>query len=120
MISSLFVLRNFERATQQLPPNLWRKTRGDLFEARHDYGWITAKQAFKRIHGRIKYSVMLLEEANEFADLGFVRRKFACLLGDFNKAVAVSCFFDLRKQKIQFDKINMLNFISTSFNELTC
>src|SRR5262245_4285944 len=120
MVSDLFVFWNFERATQQLASNLWRKTRRDVFEARHDYGWITAKQAFKRIHGRIKYSVMLLKEANEFTDLRFVRRKFACVLGDFDKAVAVACFFDLRKQKIQFDKINMLNFISTSFNELTC
>src|SRR5215475_9258183 len=118
MISDLFVFWNFERATQQLAPNLWRETRRDVFEAGHDYGWIAAKQAFKRIHGWIKYSVTLVKEANEFAHLGFVRRKFACALGDLDKTVAVACFFDLRKQKIQFDKINMLDFISTSFNEL--
>ena len=63
---------------------------------------------------------MLLEEANEFAHLGFVRGKFARVLGDLDKAVAIACFCDLRKQKIQFDKINMLDFISTSFNEFTC
>src|SRR6516162_5264529 len=119
MISDLFVFWNFEGATQQLAPNLRRKTRRDVFEAGHNYGWITTKQAFKGIHGWIKHSVMLLQERDEFAHLRFVRCKFACVLGDFDKAVAVLCFFDLRKQKIQFDEIDMLDFISTTFDELT-
>ena len=101
MISGLFVFWNFERATQELAPDLWRKTGRDVFEAGHDYRWIAAKQAFKCIHGWIQHGVVLLEKRNEFAHRGFVRRKFACVLGDFDKAITVACFFDLRKQKIQ-------------------
>ena len=61
---------------------------------------------------------MLLQERDEIAHFGFVRRKFACVLCDFDKAVAVARFFDLRKQKIQFDKINVLDFISTSVRRI--
>jgi hypothetical protein len=63
---------------------------------------------------------MLLEEANEFAHFRFLRGKIARMLRDLDKAVAVACFFDLRKKEIQLDKINVLDFISPSFNELSC
>ena len=61
---------------------------------------------------------MLLQERDELAHFRFVRRKFARVLGDFDKAVAVACFFNFRKQKIQFDKINVLDFISTSLRRI--
>ena len=88
-------------------------------QARHNHSWIATKQAFKRIHSRVKYRVMFLEKANEFTHLRFVGHKFACVLGNFDKTIAVARFFYFRKQKIQCDKIKMLNFISTTFNELT-
>src|SRR3954451_4978942 len=114
-ISSLFVFRNFERTAQQLPSHLWRKTSRDIFEAGRDYCRITAKQALKRVHRWIEHGVMLLQERDEIAHLRFVRRKFASVLGDFDKAIAVARFFNFRKQKIQFDKIDVLDFISTTF-----
>jgi hypothetical protein len=52
---------------------------------------------------------MFLQEADEFTDLGFIRRKFPCMLGDFDKPIAVASFFDRWKEKVQFDKIDMLN-----------
>src|ERR1051325_256121 len=100
MIRGFFVLRNFECATQQLTTNLWRETRRDRLEARRYHIWITAKETFKGIHGWIKHRVMLLEESNEFAHLGFVRRKFPRVLGHFDESVTVACFLDLWKQKV--------------------
>ena len=118
LIGGLFAFRDFERTAQHRAPNLWRKTRHDLFEAGRDHGWIAAKQAFKRVHGRIEHGVMLFQEADELAHLGFVRRKFACVLGDFDKAIAIARFLDFRKEKIQFDKIKMLDFIRASLRRI--
>ena len=61
---------------------------------------------------------MLLQELDELAHLGFVRRKFARVLGDFDKAIAIACFFHFRKQKIQFDKIDVLDFVSASLRRI--
>ncbi len=61
---------------------------------------------------------MLLQERDEVAHLRFVRRKFARVLGDFDEAVAVARFLDLRKQEIEFDEIEMLDFVGATFDEL--
>ena len=107
MIGRFLAFRNFECAAQQLAANLWRKTLCNIFKARRDYGRITAKQSLKSAHGRIKDGMMLFQERDEVAHLRFVRRKLARVLGDFDEAVAVTRFLDLRKKEIQFDKIDI-------------
>src|SRR4051794_38221468 len=101
-ISRLFVFRNFEGTAQQLPSHLWRKTWREIFEAGRYDRRITAKQTPKHVHGWIEHGVMLLQERDKIAHRGFVRRKFASVLGDFDKAIVVARFFNLGEQKIQF------------------
>src|SRR5262249_14927951 len=104
---------------QQLAANLWRKTLSDIFKARRNHGRITAKQSLKRAHGRVKHGMMSFQERDKLAHFGLVRRKLARVLGDFDEAVAVTRFLDLRKKEIQFDKIDVLDLIGTAFNELS-
>src|SRR5689334_7537755 len=119
MIGRLLTFRNFECAAQQLAANLWRKTLSGIFKARRDYRRITAEQSLKSAHRRVKHGMMLFQERDKLAHFGFVRRKLERVLGDFDKAVTVARFLDLRKKEIQFNKIDMLNFIRTAFNELS-
>src|SRR6516225_667965 len=119
MISGPLAFRNFERAAQQLPANLWWKTRCDILKTRRDYGRITAKQSLKSAHGRVKHGMMLFQERDKLAHFRFVRRKFARVLGDFDETVAVARFLDLRKKEIQLDKIDVLDFIGAAFDELS-
>src|SRR5215467_1485071 len=119
MIGGFLAFRNFERAAQQLTADLWRKTLSDILEAGRHHGRITTKQSFKSTHGRVKHGMMLFQKRDELAHLWFVGRKLARVLGDFDEAVAVARFFDPRKKEIQFDKIDVLNFIGTAFNELS-
>ena len=63
--------------------------------------------------------MMLFQERDEFAHFGLVRRKLARVLGDFDEAVAVARFLDLRKKEIQLDEIDVLDFIGAAFNELS-
>src|SRR4030095_12231598 len=88
-------------------------------KAGRDYGRITAKQPFKSAHGRVKHGMMSFQESDELAHFRLIRRKLASVLGDFDKAVAVARFLDLRKKEIQFDKIDVLDFICPAFNELS-
>ena len=71
------------------------------------------------IQRRIEDSVMLPKKIDEFAHFGFVRRQFAGAFGDFNKPIAIACFLYFGKQKIENDKIEVLNFIGAAFDELT-
>src|SRR5436190_23001616 len=119
MIRGFLAFRNFECAAQQLAANLWRKTLSDILEPGRNHGRITAKQSFKSAHGRIKHSMMLFQERDELAYFRFVRRKLVRVLRDFDEAVAIARFFDFRKKEIQFDKIDMLDFIGAVFNELS-
>src|SRR5215510_268675 len=117
MIGRFLPIRNFECAAQQLTSDLWRKTLSDIFQTGRDYGRVTAKQPFKSAHGRVKHGMMLFQERDELAHFRFVRRKLARVLGDFDEAVAVARFLDVREKEIQFDKIDVLYFIGTAFNE---
>src|SRR5205823_11060709 len=118
MIGCPLTLRNFERAAQHHAPDLRRETRHDVLKPGCHYRRVAAKQPFEDAHGRIEHSVMTLEELDELAHFGFVRREFARVLGDLYKAVAVARLLDLGKQKIQFDEIEMLDFIRAVLDEL--
>src|SRR5437867_3641502 len=118
MIGRLFALWNFERSAQHRPPNLRRETWHDVLKPWSDYGRIPAKQPFENVHGRIEHSLMLLEKRNELADFRFVRREFARELGDLDKAVAIARLLHFGEQKIQFDKVEVLDFISATLDEL--
>ncbi|TMP92229.1 MAG: hypothetical protein E6L07_12550 [Verrucomicrobia bacterium] len=61
---------------------------------------------------------MLLEERDEVAHFGFVGREFARVLGHLDKTVAIPRLLHFRKQEIQFDEIEVLDFISTTLDEL--
>src|SRR5206468_8031815 len=111
-------LRNFERAAQHQAANLRRKTRHYLLQPGRNYGGIATKQPFKGTHSGIEHGVMLLEECDKLAHLGFVGRKFACVLCDLDKAIAIACLLYFREQKVQFDKIDVLDFIRTTVDEL--
>ena len=120
VISCLFIRRNFERATPHRAPHLRRKARHDFFQAGRNRARVSAKKRFKDAYRRVEDSVMLAKKIDEITDLGFVRSKFAGALGDFDKPIAITRFLYFRKQKIEHDKIEMLNFISAAFDELAC
>ena len=61
---------------------------------------------------------MTLKESDEFADFGFVRWEFMSVLGDLNEPVGIPRLFYFRKQEIQFDKIDVLDFVGTALDEL--
>jgi len=44
--------------------------------------------------------------------------KFAGALGNLGKAISIAGLFHFRKQEVEHDKIKMLDFISTAFDEL--
>ena len=79
---------------------------------------IAAEQPFEHAHRRIEHGVMLLQELDELAHLGFVRREFARALGDFDEAIAVARFLHFGKEEIQLDEIDVLDFIGAAFDEL--
>jgi len=118
VIGHLLAFRNFERAAQHRAPDLRWEMRHDVLKPGRDDGRLATKQPFKSAHCWIEYRVMLLEERNELAHLGFIGREFARVLGDLDKTVAIARLFDFGKQEIQFDEIEMLNFISAALNEL--
>ena len=62
---------------------------------------------------------MIFEKINEFAHFRFARSKFAGVLGNFEKAISISCLLHFRKQKVEHDKIEVLDFVSAAFDELT-
>src|SRR2546428_8878051 len=118
-ISSLSIWRNFERAAPHRTPHLRRKTRHDLFQPRRERAGITAKKCFEDVNRGIQHSMMLSEKIDEVAHLRFVRSKFASALGDFDEPISVARLFHFGKQKIEHDKIEMLDFVSAAFDELT-
>ena len=63
---------------------------------------------------------MLFEEVDELANLGLVRCELASALRHLDETIAVPGLFHFRKQKVQFDKIDVLNFVRAILNELPC
>jgi hypothetical protein len=63
--------------------------------------------------------VVVTEKIDEVAHFGLVRRKLLGALGDFDKAISVTCLFHFGKQEVEHDKIEMLNFVSAAFDELS-
>ena len=61
---------------------------------------------------------MLLEERDELAHLGLVRRELARVLGDLDEAIAIARFLDFRKEKIQLDEVEMLDLVRAALDEL--
>ena len=118
MISRLLVRRNFERSAQHCASHLRRKTRHDLFQSGCDRAGVSAKKTFENAYCRIEHGVMLPEKADEVAHVGFVGSKFAGALGNLGKAISIAGLFHFRKQEVEHDKIKMLDFISTAFDEL--
>src|SRR5437762_10674138 len=118
-MSCLFIWRNFKRATAHRTPHLRRKAGHNFFQPGRDRTGIAAKKRLKDIHRRVEDGVMLPKKIDEFAHFGFVRRKFAGALGDFDKPIAIARFLYFGKQKIERDKIEMLNFIGAALDELT-
>ena len=48
----------------------------------------------------------------------FIRRELARVLGHLDKAIAIARFLYFRKEKIQLDKIKMLDLIRAALDEL--
>jgi hypothetical protein len=61
---------------------------------------------------------MALEEINEVAHLGLVGRELAGALGHLDEAVPVPRFFHFRKEEVQLDEVDVLNFIGAILDEL--
>ena len=61
---------------------------------------------------------MLFEELNELLHFRFLRRKIARVLGHFNETIAIACFLHFREKEIQDDKVEVLNFVRSAFDEL--
>ena len=61
---------------------------------------------------------MAFEEIDELAHLRLVRREFARMFGHLDKAIAITRLLHFRKEKVQFDKIKMLDLIRAAFDEL--
>ena len=63
---------------------------------------------------------MLPEKADEVAHVGFVGSKFAGALGNLGKAISIAGLLHFRKQKVEHDEIEVLDFVSATFDELPC
>ena len=48
----------------------------------------------------------------------FIRRELARVLGHLDKAIAIARFLYFRKEKVQLDKIKMLDLIRAALDEL--
>src|SRR6266576_3229592 len=84
-IRVLLIRRDFERAAAHIAANLGRKSRDNVFEARRDRGRIATEKSLEGDHRWIEHGVTLLEEIDELADFGFVRREFASALCDLDE-----------------------------------
>src|SRR6266536_640006 len=120
VVSRLFVWWNLKRAAPHRAPYLRRKTRHNFCQARRDRAGIAAKKRFENVYGRIEHGAIVPEEINELAHFGCVRRKFPSVLSDFGKSIAIARFLHFRKQEIEHDKVQVLDFVSAAFDELTC
>src|SRR5437899_9738051 len=117
VISRLFIRRNFERATPHRAPHLWRKARHDLFQAGSNRARIAAKKRFKDAYRRVEDSVMLAKKIDEFAHLWIIGSKITCALVDFDESILIRRFLYFWKQKIEHNKIEVMNFIGAAVNK---
>ena len=61
---------------------------------------------------------MLPEKIDEIAHLGIIGSKITGALGDFDESISITRFLYFRKQKIEHNKIEVLNFISAALKRI--